>query len=250
MTVAFDHVNAFCLAPEFQKITTWVTLAPRQDAPRSSGRPVDRETIMPLYFFHLSFGDRLLSDEEGVELESRAAARAEALAVIRDMSSQVFSTQVSSTQVSSTQVASGQATGRNSRRWAGWFLRVADGRGQFLRLPMDPPALKVASTDRHAAAPDPNLEQAQPTRPCDQQTTTPLPRHADHTARLLEENRVLRSQLAFQFLVSEKAYIHSRQLLARARLVRSPVDFPMACRHAVKRIFRRPPHLLVLQGGR
>jgi len=67
---------------------------------------------------------------------------------------------------------------------------------------------------------------------------------------LLEENRVLRSQLAFQFLVSEKAYIHSRQLLARARLVRSPVDFPMACRHAVKRIFRRPPHLLVLQGGR
>jgi len=30
-------------------------------APRSSGRPADRETIMPLYFFHLSFGDRLLS---------------------------------------------------------------------------------------------------------------------------------------------------------------------------------------------
>jgi hypothetical protein len=200
---------------------------------------------MPLYFFHLSFGDRLLSDEEGVELESRSAARAEALAVIRDMSNQV-----SSSQVSSTQVASGQATGRNSRRWAGWFLRVADHRGQFLRLPMAPPALKVASTDRHAAAPGPNFEQARPTRTCDQQTTTPLPLHADHTARLLEENRALRSQLAFQFLVSEKAYIHSRQLLSRARLVRSPVDFPMACRHAAKRIFRRPPHLLLLQGGR
>jgi hypothetical protein len=200
---------------------------------------------MPLYFFHLSFGHHLLSDDEGVELESRSAARAEALAVVRDMSSEVFSTRVSSTQA-----PSGQATDRNSGRWAGWFLRVADDRGQFLRLPMDASALEVASSDRHAAAPGPNVAQAWPTRTCDQQTTNPLPPHSDHTARLLEDNRALRGQLAFQFLVSEKAYIHSRQLLARARLVRSPVDFPMACRHAVKRIFRRPPHLLVLQGGR
>jgi len=205
---------------------------------------------MPLYFFHLSLGNRLLFDEEGVELESRSDARAEALAVIRDMSSEVFSAQVSSTQVSSAQVISSQAAGRNSRRWKGWFLHVADDRGQFLRLPMDAPAPEVASTDRHAAAPSPNFDQARPARTCGQQTTAPLSPHADHTARLLEENRALRSQLAFQFLVSEKAYIHSRQLLSRARLVRSPVDFPMPCRDAPKRVFRRPPHLLVLPGGR
>jgi hypothetical protein len=41
---------------------------------------------MPLYFFHLSFGHRIVPDEEGVELPNRSAARAEALAVIRDLS--------------------------------------------------------------------------------------------------------------------------------------------------------------------
>jgi len=41
---------------------------------------------MPRYFFHLSFGQRFLPDEEGVELPSRSAARNEALAVIRDLS--------------------------------------------------------------------------------------------------------------------------------------------------------------------
>jgi len=40
---------------------------------------------MPLYFFHLSFGDRTVPDDEGVELSNRSAAREEALAVIRDL---------------------------------------------------------------------------------------------------------------------------------------------------------------------
>ena len=40
---------------------------------------------MPLYFFHLNFGDRVLPDEEGVELPNQSAAREEALAVVRDL---------------------------------------------------------------------------------------------------------------------------------------------------------------------
>jgi hypothetical protein len=32
---------------------------------------------MPLYFFHLNFGHRVLPDEEGVELPNRSAAREE-----------------------------------------------------------------------------------------------------------------------------------------------------------------------------
>src|SRR5262245_59906854 len=71
------------------------------------------------YFFHLSFGDRLLPDEEGIELTSRAAARREALAVVRDLSSRV------------------------ADRWAGWFLQVADQHGQFLSLPIGHPALEL-----------------------------------------------------------------------------------------------------------
>src|SRR5262249_50046501 len=41
---------------------------------------------MPHYFFHLAFGDRLVPDEEGVQLASRSQARSEAEAVIRELS--------------------------------------------------------------------------------------------------------------------------------------------------------------------
>src|SRR5262245_26170062 len=78
---------------------------------------------MPRYFFHLSFGDRLLPDEEGVELPSRSAARQEGMAVVRELSGSV------------------------ANRWASWFLRVADHRGQFLSLPLGHPALEVVSND-------------------------------------------------------------------------------------------------------
>jgi len=40
---------------------------------------------MPLYFFHLNFGHRVLPDQEGIELPNRSAAREEALAVVRDL---------------------------------------------------------------------------------------------------------------------------------------------------------------------
>jgi len=66
---------------------------------------------MPLYFFHLCFADRTVPDDEGVELPDRSAARAEALAVIQDLSNP--------------EVAG------NPRRWASWFLQVADEGGEL-----------------------------------------------------------------------------------------------------------------------
>ena len=93
---------------------------------------------MPRYFFHLSFGDRLLPDEEGVELASRSAARQEALAVVRELCSPV------------------------GKQWAGWFLRVADRGGQFLSLPLGHPALELVSNDRPwISAETPRLETAE-----------------------------------------------------------------------------------------
>ena len=80
---------------------------------------------MPLYYFHLSFGDRTVTDDEGVELPNRAAAREEALAVIRDLSNP--------------EVAG------NPRRWASWFLQVADEGGEFLRMPIGHPALEIVT---------------------------------------------------------------------------------------------------------
>src|SRR5215467_4827405 len=82
---------------------------------------------MPLYFFHLCFGDRTVPDDEGVELPDRSAAHVEALAVIRDLSNP--------------EVAG------NPRRWASWFLQVADEEGQFLRLPIGQPALEIVAPD-------------------------------------------------------------------------------------------------------
>src|SRR5215471_3869958 len=88
-----------------------------------------RRRVMPLYFFHLSFGDRTVPDDEGVELPNRSAARAEALAVIRDLTNP--------------EVAG------NPRRWASWFLQVADQGGEFLRMPIGHPALEVVPPDTH-----------------------------------------------------------------------------------------------------
>src|SRR5262245_21052134 len=87
---------------------------------------VERRWAMPRYSFRLSFGQRILSDDEGVELPNRSAARNEAMAVIQDLSK--------------SQVG-------GNRRWASSFLQVADDVGQFLRLPIGRPALEIVTRD-------------------------------------------------------------------------------------------------------
>jgi hypothetical protein len=82
---------------------------------------------MPRYFFHLSFGQRVVPDEEGIELPSRSAARDEALAIVRDLANPEI--------------------GSNTRRWASWFLEVADGEGRFFRTPIGHPALEIVTAD-------------------------------------------------------------------------------------------------------
>jgi len=98
---------------------------------------------MPLYFFHLCFADRTVPDDEGVELPDRSAARAEALAVIQDLSNP--------------EVAG------NPRRWASWFLQVADEGGEFLRMPIGHPALEVVTPA--GRQPEAERSEAEPARP-------------------------------------------------------------------------------------
>jgi hypothetical protein len=88
-----------------------------------------REKAMPRYFFNLRFGQRVVPDEEGVELPNRSAARDEALAVVRDL-------------------ANPEVEGTR-RRWASWFLEVADETGGFFRTPVGHPALEVVTPDHH-----------------------------------------------------------------------------------------------------
>jgi hypothetical protein len=156
---------------------------------------------MPLYFFHLSFGERIVPDDEGIELPNRSAAREEALAAVRDLK-----------------------VGRNPRRWAGWFLQVADEGGQFLRLPLGHPALEIVARDTQ-------LNQGRPTASvAARQGVASGGRFAalvqqrtavrERTAQLLERNRELRGEFSSLYLVSENIRVRASRLVSRARFVK------------------------------
>jgi hypothetical protein len=192
---------------------------------------------MPFYFFHLSFGDRTVPDDEGVELPNRSAAREEALAVIRDLSNP--------------EVAG------NPRRWASWFLQVADENGEFLRMPIGHPALEIVTPDGqqfHA-----ELSDVRPIRPTATVTTRRGGRSATlvqqmlavrkHTEQLLQRNRQLRHELSTVCLASESIRVRANRLVSLARRAGSPADDVKAYRVANKPPLRSPPHLVVLQGG-
>jgi uncharacterized protein DUF6894 len=189
---------------------------------------------MPRYFFHLSFGDRLLPDEEGVELSSRAAARREALAVVRDLSGSV------------------------AGRWAGWFLRVADQAGQFLSLPIGHPALELVSD---------GALQRQSTRGAGQDGDEPSARGQagslhelaaalfeqaselrGRTAQLLERNRQLQSELSSELCLNQAVGDRARQLISHARL--ATASGPEISRIAARPADRIGPDLIVLPGGK
>src|SRR6516162_630918 len=125
---------------------------------------------MPRYFFHLSFGQRVSPDEEGVELRNRTAARDEALAVVRDLTNP--------------KIKGGR------QRWASWFLEVADERSGFFRTPIGHPALELVTPDRHApGGAEPGLR---PVR-----AEGALPEAADAGVRMAE-------------IVREKTTLHQR----------------------------------------
>jgi hypothetical protein len=161
---------------------------------------------MPLYFFQLSFGSRVVPDEEGVELRDRAAAREEAVAIIGELTHRT-------------------ADG-NGRRWASWFLEVDDEAGRFLRLPIGQPALELVANNasQHPASVGegrPHLREELPgPRPVAPATAgRPLPElvrqvaaRLEQTVLLLERNRELRQELSSQC-------VRARQICGAAREV-------------------------------
>src|SRR5262249_5038891 len=179
---------------------------------------------MPRYFFHLSFGDRLLPDEEGIELASRSAARQEARAVVRELSSSV------------------------ANRWASWFLRVADRRGQFLSLPLGHPALELVSNDGPSSStltPSPETtEEAYGRASALTERAAAVFAEAlvlrRRTAELLERNRQLRVELSAEFRSTQAAGNRACQLTAHE------TSEPDIYRVAARR--RPPPHLVLIQG--
>src|SRR5262245_23026172 len=190
---------------------------------------------MPLYFFHLSFGDRTVPDDEGVELPDRSAARAEALAVIRDL-------------------ADPEIAG-NPRRWASWFLQVEDEAGEFLRMPIGHPALEVVTPDGQPLHAE--LSEVKPIRLAGTVATPRNRRSAalvqqmsavrKQTEQLLQRNQQLRHELSTVCLASESIRVRARRLVLLARVAGSPADD--VYRIASKPPRPSPPHLVVLPGG-
>jgi hypothetical protein len=161
---------------------------------------------MPRYFFHLSFGRRLVADEEGVELPNRSAARDEALAVVRELAN--------------------PEVGGNARRWASWFLQVVDDEGQFFRTPVGYPALEIVTADGQEL--DERRIRPNPAARLAQQSAGPTTRRAlvqqiwairQHTAQLMADNRRLREELSSLYLASENIRLHARRTLALAQLM-------------------------------
>jgi hypothetical protein len=179
------------------------------------------------YFFHLSFGDRLLPDDEGIELTSRAAARREALAVVRDLSDRV------------------------ADHWAGWFLRVADQHGQFLSLPIGHPALELVSDrapQRRSSTGAAEELSALGRADALHERAVALFEQAlalrERTTWLRERNQQLRSELSSQVLSNLAVGDRARQLISHARL--ASLSEPRIPRSAA----RAHPRLVVLPGGK
>jgi hypothetical protein len=190
---------------------------------------------MPLYFFHLCFGDRTVPDDEGVELPDRSAARAEALAVVRDLSNP--------------EVAG------NPRRWASWFLQVVDEGGELLRMPIGHPALEVVTPA--SRQPEAEQSEAEPARPARTVATRHGRRSATlvlqmsavrkRTEQLLQQNQQLRQELSSLCLASASIRVRTSRVLSLARSA-SPTDDIEVYRAATKPPHHAPPHLVLLPG--
>jgi hypothetical protein len=180
---------------------------------------------MPRYFFHLSFGAQACHDDEGVDLPNRAAARAEAFAVLRDLTR-------------------GRSE-KNARGWVGWFLHVADAKGQFFSLPLGERLLSIAS--------EPVDPKPSPARSLDGQlaeVTRSFVKATQNTAHLMQQNRRLREALALELERSTQISSVARDLLSGTRSARleslGVADLRDAAR---RRPARSRPQLVVLEGG-
>ena len=158
---------------------------------------------MPRYFFHLSFGQRVVPDEEGVELPNRTAARDEALAAVRELTNPI-----------------------SQRRWASWFIDLADESAGFFRTPIGHPALEVVTPHRHTP------DAGKPLRPAQPGTALPecaapntrtaeivrqMSERRDQMAQLLKKNHQLRQDLSSLRLATEELRDRTRRLVSLAR---------------------------------
>jgi len=158
---------------------------------------------MPRYFFHLRFGQRLVLDEEGFELPHRSAACTEALAVVRELTNPELS--------------------GGSRRWASWFLEVADDNGGFFRTPIGHPALEVVTPGAPRAVAGPAVPPVAPVahdavrKGRAAELVREMLARRQQTQQLLRHNQALRRELSNLFVASRRIRIRANRLVSLAR---------------------------------
>jgi Domain of unknown function (DUF6894) len=90
---------------------------------------------MPVYFFHLSNGQEILPDEDGIELADAQAAHSEAVAAVRELTD--------------------PERGNEGKLWSGWRMNVVDASGTgLLEIDMAPARTRTraATTGRSKAS--------------------------------------------------------------------------------------------------
>jgi hypothetical protein len=121
---------------------------------------------------------------------------------------------------------SDRRTGANPRRWAGWFLQLADEQGQFFRTPVGHPALQVVGSDPpgeiHRLEPPTSATVSVPPGGFAHTHVAALVRELsarrEHAAQLLEHSRRLQRELSSLCAANESIRARARELVAYARL--------------------------------
>jgi len=114
-----------------------------------------------------------------------------------------------------------------SRRWASWFLDVADENGGFFRTPIGHPAFEVVSPDRHAPGaeePESRPVRAEGALPADApargqvaEIVRQMLLRREHTAQLLKDNQQLRTELSSLCHAADDLRVRTKRLVSLAR---------------------------------
>jgi hypothetical protein len=105
------------------------------------------------------------------------------------------------------------------RRWAGWFIQVADEEGQFLRLPIGHPALEIVRSGKQPPA---KLKQKDRWRSAWDLSdlAAQLSERMQYTAELVDRHRRLVDALSALILISKKRRARVRLVMENARAIR------------------------------
>src|SRR5262249_35830488 len=114
----------------------------------------------------------------------------------------------------------------NPRRWAGWFLEVADETDGFFRTPIGHPALEVVTPETRPRRVEPDdvkpicptpVTPSSATVARTEESVRQMAAYQQMRVQLLKDNRRLRRELSAICLASEGVRLRANRLVSLAR---------------------------------